>query len=198
MTVIGITGPTGAGKTTVLAVLEEMGFCVLDCDKIYHELLKSDLALQGELKDRFGAALWGPDGLDRKALGAVVWRDPSALADLNAITHRHILAALRRSLDRAAAEGRPGAAVDAAALIESGASSLCGATVAVLAPEEARVQRIMARDGIGEDYARDRVRAQRPDGWYASHCDEILVNDASQEELARRARRLFERLAGQK
>ena len=121
MTVIGITGPTGSGKTTALGVLEEMGFRVLDCDKIYHTLLQSDLTLQQELKDRFGSALWGPDGLDRKALGRLVWEDAAALADLNEITHRHILAALRRALDRAAAEGLPGAAVDAVALIESGA-----------------------------------------------------------------------------
>ena len=194
MTVIGITGPTGAGKTTALGVLEEMGFRVLDCDKIYHALLQSDLTLQQELKDRFGSALWGPDGLDRKALGRLVWEDAAALADLNEITHRHILAALRCALDRAAAEGLPGAAVDAVALIESGAGELCQATVAVTAPEETRVRRIMARDGIGEDYARARVRSQRPSEWYERHCQYTLVNDDGQEAFARRARQLFVRL----
>ena len=154
MIVIGITGPTGAGKTTVLSVLKELGGAVVDCDAVYHELLRTSAELQAELKARFGGEIFEETGdLRRKELGAIVFKDEKALADLNAITHRHIIAELDRRIARAEAQGCPAVALDAVALIESGAAQRCRVTVAVTAPEEARLRRIMAREGIGEDYA---------------------------------------------
>ena len=97
MTVIGITGPTGAGKTTVLNVLRDMGGAVVDCDALYHELLRRDISMQNELKARFGQDIFDEnDGLRRKALGVIVFEDQSALEDLNAITHRHVVAEAER------------------------------------------------------------------------------------------------------
>ena len=86
MTVIGITGPTGAGKTTALRELEKLGGCVLDTDALYHELLESDTALQHELRERFGD-MTGEDGrFDRKKLGKVVFHSKAALEDLDRMT----------------------------------------------------------------------------------------------------------------
>ena len=86
MTVIGITGPTGAGKTTVLNVLAELGGAVADCDAVYHQLLLTDVSMQNELKNRFGREIFDENGyLRRKELGAIVFGDRSALDDLNAI-----------------------------------------------------------------------------------------------------------------
>ena len=130
MTVIGITGPTGAGKTTVLNVLRDMGGAVVDCDALYHELLRRDISMQNELKARFGQDIFDEnDGLRRKALGVIVFEDQSALEDLNAITHRHVVAEAERRIAQAGAEGRPAIALDAIALLESGAGELCGATI---------------------------------------------------------------------
>ena len=81
MTVIGITGPTGAGKTTVLSVLRDMGGAVADCDAVYHELLRTSAPLREELRSRFGGAIFDKAGdLRRKELGTVVFGDPAALA----------------------------------------------------------------------------------------------------------------------
>ena len=193
MTVIGITGPTGAGKTTVLNVFRDMGGAVADCDAVYHGLLRTSAPLREELKARFGASVFDEaGGLRRKELGAIVFGDPAALADLDAITHRHIVAELERLIDRAGAEGRPAIALDAVALIESGAGELCGTTVAVTAPEELRVERIMAREGISEGYARARIAAQKPSAWFEEHCTHTLRNDGDRGALEAAARALFQ------
>ncbi len=140
MIVIGITGPTGAGKTTVLNVLRELGGAVADCDGVYHELLSTSVPMREELAARFGPEIFDENGdLRRKELGAIVFGDPDALADLNAITHRHIVSELERRIAQAEGEGRPAIALDAVALLESGAGTLCGTTIAVTAPEELRV-----------------------------------------------------------
>ena len=195
MTVIGITGPTGAGKTTVLNVLRELGGEVADCDAVYHELLLTSRSMQDELKDRFGAEIFDENGyLRRKALGAIVFEDETALADLNAITHRHIVAELERRIAQAGAQGRLAIALDAIALLESGAGALCDGTLAVTAPEEARVGRIMAREGIPENYARARIAAQKPGRWFEERCTYTLRNDGEREALERQARALFEQI----
>ena len=195
MTVIGITGPTGAGKTTVLNVLTELGGAVADCDAVYHQLLRTSAAMQSELENRFGCGIFDDNGdLRRKELGAIVFEDAAALADLNAVTHRHIVAELERRITLAADQGRPAIALDAIALLESGAGGLCDVTVAVTAPEEARVRRIMAREGISEEYARARVAAQKPNGFFEDACDHTLRNDGSREELEEQARALFRQI----
>ena len=193
MTVVGITGPTGAGKTTVLNVLRGMGGAVADCDAVYHRLLRASASMQNELKTRFGGEIFDENGdLRRKELGAIVFEDPEALSDLNAITHRHIIAELKRLIAQAGRENRPAIALDAVALLESGAEALCHVTIAVTAPSEARVRRIMAREGISEDYARARVRAQKPAAWFEARCTHTLRNDKSQAALEARARALFQ------
>lgn len=192
MIVIGITGPTGAGKTTVLNVLRELGGAVADCDGVYHELLSTSVPLREELAARFGPGIFDENGdLRRKELGAIVFGDPDALADLNAITHRHIVSELERRIVQAEGEGRPAIALDAVALLESGAGTLCGTTIAVTAPEELRVRRIMAREGIGEDYARARVKAQKPSAWFEERCAHTLRNDGEKASLEEQARELF-------
>ncbi len=193
MTVVGITGPTGAGKTTALNVLRDMGGAVADCDAVYHNLLRASVPLRNELKTRFGGEIFDQNGdLRRKELGAIVFEDPAALADLNAITHRHVVAELERLIARAEAEGRPAVALDAIALLESGAGALCDVTVAVTAPEELRVRRIMAREGISEEYARARARAQKPSAWFEARCTHTLRNSGEREALEARARALFQ------
>ncbi len=195
MTVIGITGPTGAGKTTVLNVLTELGGVVADCDAVYHELLRTNGPMRDELKGRFGCSIFDENGdLRRKELGAIVFGDQAALADLNAITHRHIVAELKRRIAQARAEGCPAIALDAIALLESGAGDLCDVTIAVTAPEDVRVRRVMAREGIPEEYARARIAAQKPSAWFEERCTHTLRNDGTREALEQRARTLFEQI----
>ena len=193
MKIIGITGPTGAGKTTALRVLEELGGVIIDADEVYHDLTESSVAMRKELESHFGP-MYTPEGqLDRKKLGSVVFSDPEALKQLNAITHRFVGEEIDRMLDRARQEGRPAAAIDAIRLFESGMADLCDATLAITAPPEVRIRRIMAREGIPEDYARARVAAQQRDEYYVGKCGYTLVNDcATPEAFAARARALFQ------
>ena len=176
--ILGITGGTGCGKTTLLSCIAALGGTVLDCDEIYHDLLKEDHEMLSAIERRFPGTVT-PEGLDRKKLGALVYKDPQALKDLNAITHSRVL----RAVEGALAAGPKLAAIDAIALYESGLSRLCHKTVAVVAPEETRVARLMARDGIDEAYARSRIAAQHEEGWFRDRCDFILENSGTKEQF---------------
>jgi dephospho-CoA kinase len=176
--IIGITGGSGCGKTTLLRLIADMGGMVMDCDAIYHQLLETDESLLIAIEDRFSGTV--KNGyLDRKALGAIVFADKVALEDLNRITH----GAVTREVKRRLAEKPKLAAIDAIGLFESGINSVCHTTVAVTAPEEERVRRLMARDGITEAYARQRIAAQHTDEWFREHCDYVLQNDGTQAEF---------------
>ncbi len=198
MKIIGITGPTGAGKTTALNVLDDLGGHIVDCDAVYHDLLISSEPMKAELRERYGAGVFREDGsLDRKALGAIVFEDKQALNDLNAITHKYVGIAVDEYIERAQQVGAPAIAIDAIALIESGISSRCHCTVAVTAPDEIRVRRIMEREGITEEYARLRVDAQKKEDWFRENCDYILINDCgSAEEFQIRAKALLQEIIG--
>lgn len=193
MTVIGITGPTGAGKTTLLREIEKLGGAVIDCDAVYHEMLESDIALQNRLENAFGPLRDETGRIGRKRLGAIVFRDPEQLKRLNAIAQRAVADQTGKLIEMYREQGRALAAVDAIALLESPLKELCQLTAAVLALPEVRVGRIMAREGISEDYAWSRVRAQKPDEYFIQGCDHTLINDCSSAEaFSQKAREFLE------
>ena len=177
--IIGITGGTGCGKTTLLKSVEACGGLVLDCDAIYHELLASDAEMLSAIDARFPGVVEN-GALQRKKLGAIVFRDEQALLDLNRITH----CAVRREVQSRLESGPKLAAIDAIALFESGLAELCDMTVAVTAPAEVRVRRLMLRDHISEEYARSRIAAQHRDDWFRECCDYVLENDGTPEAFA--------------
>ena len=182
MQIIGITGTTGSGKSSALEALKEYGALVIDCDIVYHELLTTSEELLAQLQERFpGAFLSGE--LDRRALAGIVFSDEDALQDLNAITHIFVQQEVQRRLEQHAMAGGRLAAIDAVELISSGVAELCDCTVAVLAPVEQRVKRIIERDGISEQEARKRITAQKSDEYYRTNCTFTVINDGSREEF---------------
>ncbi len=182
LTLIGLTGPTGSGKTSALREIERQGGLVLDCDAIYHQLLETDQGLLDDLNTAFPGTV-KDSRLDRGALGRIVFSDPAALARLNEVTHRYIGNEIEKRLrDWAMAGGRL-AAADAIELISSGLAARCTATVAVLANRETRIRRIMSRDSISREDAERRVKAQRGDAYFIENCDYCLHNDGEQAEF---------------
>ena len=184
--ILGLTGGTGAGKTSALAALEDLGGTVLDCDAVYHQMLRTDPALREAITAAFGP-VFCPDGsLDRQKLGTLVFSDHAALDRLNAIVYEYLPPELLRR-----AQGHTLVGLDAISLMESGLGRLCACTVAVLAPAEDRVRRIMARDGISEDYARLRISAQPSDAFYRERCSHILENNCATPAQFREQARIF-------
>ena len=177
--ILGITGGTGCGKTTLLQCIRDQGGLVLDCDAIYHQLLKTDTALLRSLENRFPGTV--ENGvLQRKKLGNIVFSDENSLKDLNAITH----SAIKQEVVRQLSDHPSLAAIDAIALFESGLSELCDITVAVTAPEEDRIRRLMVRDGISRDYDKKRIAAQHKESWFREHCDYVLENNGNLDAFA--------------
>ena len=172
--ILGITGGTGCGKTTLLNMISAQGGLILDCDAIYHRLLETDGQMLAAIESRFpGTVAQGV--LDRKKLGSIVFADEKALLDLNKITH----AAVKQEVLCQLSSQPKLAAIDAIGLFEGGLAELCDITVAVTAPAEDRVRRLMARDGISEEYARARIAAQHDESWFREKCGHVLVNDGT-------------------
>ena len=182
--VIGITGPTGAGKSLLSDYLRRQGIAVIDADAVYHELLVPPSACLDALRQAFGDGIFFADGtLDRSALSAIVFHDADKLTLLNQTVLGFVLSEIRRRIGLLAEDSHTVVAVDAPTLIESGFHAECDSVVSVLAPAELRLSRIMQRDGIDRTAALARIRAQKDDSFYRSHSDTVLNNDGDRERF---------------
>ena len=190
MHIFGITGTTGSGKTSVLEAFRKKGALLLDCDRLYHDLLETSEGMLRELEDRFPDA-FEKGRLMRKKLASIVFHNEATLADLNAITHRYVCEDVKRQLRAHAMSGGQVAVIDAVELISSGLGALCDCTIAVLAPEAERMKRIMARDGLTEEQALERIRAQKNDAYYRENCTYTVLNDGTVEQLSEKINQIM-------
>ena len=190
MHIFGITGTTGSGKTSVLEAFRRKGALLLDCDRLYHDLLENSEGMLRELENRFPDA-FEKGRLMRKKLASIVFHDEATLADLNAITHRYVCEDVKRQLRAHAMSGGQVAVIDAVELISSGLGALCDCTIAVLAPEAERMKRIMARDGLTEEQALERIRAQKNDAYYRENCTYTVLNDGTVEQLSEKINQIM-------
>ena len=191
MKILGLTGPSGAGKGEAGRIFASLGARVLDCDALYHEMLRTDGALRAELAAAFPDCADGEGGVDRKRLSRLVFGDAEQLSRLNALAHRHITRAIRETLASYAREGAEVAVLDAPTLFEAHADALCDCTAAVLAPVSLRVERLRGRDGLPDEAILARIRSQPDDAFFQPHCTYILRNDGDLETLRGSAAALY-------
>lgn len=174
-TVVGLTGPTGSGKSTAAARFAAAGFVIVDADRIARQVTAPGSDRLPALAEAFGREILRPDGsLDRRALAKIAFSSPENTARLNALTHPAIVAAMRAEM--AAAGDRP-VLLDAPQLLEGGCAPLCDVIVGVLADPDIRLARIQRRDGLSEKDARRRMQAQPDDAFYRENCHVILENN---------------------
>ena len=185
--ILGITGGSGGGKTTLLKELEKRGGYIIDCDRLYYEMLaQEENPLRRAIAEHFGDVFLPVGGLDRKKLAARVFSRPEELAKLNELVFCHLPREVERRIADLGAEALVG--IDAINLLESGLGDLCHKTVAVISPRAMRIARIMQRDALTEEEAVRRIDAQQPEEYFRSHCDLILENNcATVEEFQQKA-----------
>lgn len=182
--VVGLTGPTGAGKTTVAAKLRARGLSVINADEISRRVTSEDPHALRELRVAFGDTILNADGtLNRKRLAHLAFSDPAMTRKLNDTLHPLIIMETRRQLRRLALAGAKMAVLDAALLFESSAYLLCDDTVAVLADEETRMMRIMERDGLSKEEAMERIGAQNSLNYYRNHANHTITNNGDEAAL---------------
>lgn len=187
--VLGITGGSGSGKSQVCKLLASMGACIIDADEIGHMITAREDVLK-EITVEFGNGVLKPDGtLDRKALGEIVFSSKSALETLNIITHKKIVDEAEKLLSESDAEV---AVIDAALLKATKLKDLCSFIIAVVAPVNMRIKRIMQRDQLTEQQALDRINSQPTDAQYAHGVDFVILNNGNVENLNRRVIEIFE------
>lgn len=192
MLVIGLTGPSGAGKGEISKIFAAYGLPVIDADEVYHKLLLPPSSCLKELTVEFGGEILTPTGeLDRKKLGALVFANPTALQHLNAIAHRYVMEDVRRQLEQLRRAGIRAAVLDAPQLFEAGADRDCGTVISVLAEKRIRMERIMARDRIDAESAIRRINAQKSDDYFRTHSDYVIENNGSPEHLLPEVRRIL-------
>lgn len=197
--VIGLTGGIGSGKSTVSRMFEKLGATVLDADAIVRELQSPGSAVLAEIEAAFGPRVIGPDGeLDREALAAIVFRDDAARLRLNAIVHPKVADELARRVAAAREAGSTVVVLDIPLLFEgresgegTAARMPLDATVVVHVPEEAQIERQLARDDCSREEAVRRVRAQLPLDEKRRLADFAIDNSGTLEETERQVRDVF-------
>lgn len=195
MKIIGLTGPTGSGKSLLGDFLSGQGVPVIDADEVYHSLLVPPSPCLSALTDAFGDGILHSDGtLNRAALSEIVFHDGEKLALLNRTVLGFVLERIREMIGELARTGHGAVAVDAPTLIESGFHKECDTVISVLSPAALRIERIKERDGLSDEKANARVSAQRPDEFYISHSHYVLTNTGDVSELFQKAEELFRSL----
>lgn len=190
--IIGLTGQTGAGKSTVGDMLSKKGFFYIDCDKIARLVTEKGSSVLSQLADAFGNDILNENGeLDRKLLAKRAFATKESTDILNHITHPAIQKLVDKKIRGAFFDGYDVAIVDAAALFESDIKDNCDIIVSVIANEDTRLKRIMNRDNISEDSAKIRIKAQLTEEYYKSHSDIIIENNSDLSELKNQIDRLM-------
>jgi len=190
--VIGLTGNIGSGKSTVLAMLGQLGARIVDADDLVHQVMDRGTPVWQAVVDTFGEAVLDEGGrIDRKKLGSVVFDDPQALKRLEEIVHPAVDESFLE-LVRNAEE--PVMAVEAVKLIESGVHHVLSSLWLVTCPEEERLRRLVEGRGADPEDVQERLKAQMPEEEQARWADVVIVNGGTLEQTWEQVKAEWERI----
>ena len=197
--IIGLTGPSGAGKTLFSFFLCAKGCPCINADELYHSMLIPPSILLDAIRREFGDEFFNENGeLDRKALGKLVFSSKEKLELLNATVLPLVIEKMQKIANYYEKNGAKLLIIDAPTLFEAGYDKSCDITVSILAPENIRVERISERDEISIDDAVLRTNAQKDDSFYYERSDRIIINDSTEDALKEKANALICELLGKK
>ena len=171
---VGITGGIGSGKSTVARVFSVLGIPVYDADTAAKRLMREDSSVRDSVVRAFGPNAYRDGELQRQWLASVVFSDPAKTSVLNAIVHPAVIRDAAAWMQR---QTGPYAMKEAALVFESGSDRELDLVIGVTAPEEIRIERVVARDGLPPDQVRDRMSRQMPESEKMGRCDRVILND---------------------
>ncbi|MBR1862756.1 MAG: dephospho-CoA kinase [Ruminococcus sp.] len=188
--VVGLTGQSGAGKTTVSRVFEENGFGVINCDLIARRVTEDGSDCNRELSQFFPLCFDKDLHLDRAAMAKIVFSDKEKLGLLNSVIFKYINEEIGREIERLS-ESHAYILLDAPTLFEAGADKLCHYTVAVIAQESIRLKRITVRDRLDEQAVKKRFSSQHDEKFFKENCGYLITNDRTPKEAAEETVRII-------
>ncbi len=194
MLTVGLTGGSGSGKGYLSSLLSDKDICIIDTDRVYHDMISSSSPCVDALVSAFGDKIVNSNGgIDRGVLGGIVFSSKEKLELLNSIAHAFIREECNGIIERSTAKI---VIIDAPVLFESGFDSMCDLIVGVVASEDTRIGRIIKRDSISREKALNRIRNQNSDDWFREKCDIVIENDGGEleskaSELKARLMRLY-------
>lgn len=186
---VGLTGMSGAGKTTVSECFARAGYHVINCDKTARDAAKRGSPLIKRLADEFGKDVVNADGeLNRGLLADRAFSSRESTEKLNSLMLPYIVSMIKKQIANANSEY---VLLDAPTLFESGADKLCDCTVAVTADRDLCAARIVARDGITVQQANDRLSVQHSSEYFAENCTYVIINNGSLADLVSRTEQII-------
>lgn len=193
--IIGLTGPTGAGKSTARNIFKECGYSVIDADVFAHQLYDTNIDCLVAVVDHFSCLVLNDKGkINRKALGRIVFSNPTELQNLNKIIFPYLREALIREVRNMLPNSEHGVVIDGATIIESKCSDMCSNIISVVADEKIRMNRIMERDNISIWEAGKRISAQQMESFYTDNSDYVIKNEGSKQEMEREIKYILGRI----
>ena len=190
--IIGLTGQSGAGKSTVRGVFEKNGFAVIDCDEAARKIA-SKSAFLNEVSERFGREILNADGtLDRAKTAAMIYNDKAKYTEYCGIIFPYIIYDIMRQIERS----YKNVLLDAPTLFEAGIDGLCTEIISVTADFELCAERISKRDKITLEKARERLSSQHGADFFREHSDFVIENNGSQKELYDKAQAIIGKMKG--
>lgn len=194
MKVIGITGSSGSGKSTVSKILsEELEAKIINADAVVKQMQEKDSEYYRKIVDLFGANILQEDGsLNRKKIVEIIFRDKNKKEKLDKLTFKYVVEEIRQQVEKAKEEY---IIIDAPLLIESRLNEICNIVIAVISDKQEQIKRICKRDNIEESIAKLRLEAQRDNEFYKTNADYIVENNGGKiDAIVGRIRKLVQKL----